>query len=179
VAANHPATANVKSYPNVSLSPQKAIRAINSYTSSFDVTVPGNGFWETAYDIWVKGSTPTRTEIMLWMNTSGPVQPHASATGPSGPVADQTNVVVGGHTWNVYFANTVSHDVVSFVRTSNTNSNSVDILAILLWLVANNNTAYGVFTASWTLDQVQFGFQITSDGSTQAFVTNSFSVTSS
>jgi hypothetical protein len=55
---------------------------------------------------------------------------------------------------------------------------SVDIKAILQWIIANNSTKYGAFTASWTLDQVQFGYKITSDGSTQAFVTNSFSVTS-
>jgi len=48
---------------------------------------------------------------------------------------------------------------------------------ILTWLTGNH-TAHGVFTSSWTLDLVQFGFEITSDGSTQAFVTNSYSVTS-
>jgi hypothetical protein len=92
-----------------------------------------------------------------------------------GAVADRTNVLVGGHNWNVHF---VSASLVSLVRTSSTSSGSVDILAILSWLIANNNTGKGVFDASWSLDQVQFGFQITSDGSPQAFVTNSFSVTS-
>jgi hypothetical protein len=55
----------------------------------------------------------------------------------------------------------------------------VDIQAILLWVVANNTTQYGVFTTSSTLDQLQFGFEITSDGSPQAFMNSSFSVTSS
>jgi len=56
----------------------------------------------------------------------------------------------------------------------------VDIKAILLWIIANPPPQYGVFTSNWTLDQVQFGFQITSDvNSTQAFVTNSYSTTSS
>ena len=93
--------------------------------------------------------------------------------GPA-PVADRTTVLVGGHTWDVYFAN----NNVTLVRTSNTNSGSVDILAILRWIIANNDTGRGVFTANWTLDQVQFGFNITSDVGTQAFMTNNFSITS-
>jgi hypothetical protein len=185
VAANQPANpSNIKSYANVSLMPNKAIKAINSFNSSFDVNVPSSGSWETAYDIFVKNNaivaTSPRTEIMLWMNQNGPVQPYASAGSPSSPVADQTNVTVGGHTWNVYSGMTGGHDIVTFVRTSNTESGSVDIKAILLWLIANPPPQYGVFTANWSLDQVQFGFQITSNAnSTQAFVTNSYSVTSS
>jgi hypothetical protein len=180
VAANHPTTANIKSYPNISSFPQKAISAFNSYTSAFDVTVPSSGSWETSYDIFVKNNTtlpPAQSvEVMLWMNKNGPVQPIASVTGSAGPVADQTNVSVGGHTWNVYSGNS-GGDIVTFVRTSNTTSGSVNIKDILTWLTGNH-TARGVFTSSWTLDLVQFGFEITSDGSTQAFVTNSYSVTS-
>ena len=165
VAANHPTGTNIKSFPNISASPQEAISTIKSYVSSFDVTVPSSGSWETVYVIWVKGNAGARIEISLSMNQN--LLP--------GAVADRTNVLVGGHNWNVHF---VSASLVSLVRTSSTSSGSVDILAILSWLIANNNTGKGVFDASWSLDQVQFGFQITSDGSPQAFVTNSFSVTS-
>jgi hypothetical protein len=180
VAANHPNSSGIKSYPNISLSPAKAISAIGTYTSGFNVTVPSSGAYETTYDVWVKGTGSTRIEIMLWMNYTGAVGPIASSYDSNGkPVADKANVTVGGHTWNVYFGTNGSNDVVSFVRTSNTDSGTVDIKAILLWIIANDTTQYAVFTTSWTLDQVQFGFEITSDGSTQAFVTNSFSVTSS
>jgi len=176
VAANHPATTNIKSYPNISLSPQETINAIASYTSSFDVTVPSSGSWATAYNIWVKGNTPARTQISLWVNLNGAMQPTSAVGGGPAPVADRTNVLVGGHAWDVYFGNNGN---TTLVRTSDTNSGSVDILAILRWIIANNNTGRGVFTANWTLDEVQFGFDITSNAGTQAFVTNSFSVTSS
>jgi hypothetical protein len=166
VAANHPTGTTIRSFPNISVSPQKAIGTLNSYVSNFDVTVPSSGSWETVYVIWVKGNTGARVEISLSMNQN--LLP--------GEVADRTNVLVGGHTWNVHF---VSASLVALVRTSSTSSGSVDILSILSWLIANNSTGKGVFTTSWTLDQLQFGFQITSDGSPQAFVTNSFSVTSS
>jgi hypothetical protein len=173
VAANHPNTLNIKSFPNVSLSPQTAINAINSYTSSFDVTVPSSGSWATAYNLWIKGNMPGRTQISLWMNQNGAMQPTSTVAGGPTPVPDQTSVHVGDHVWDVYFGASIT-----FVRTTDTNSGSVDILAILRWIIANYNTGRGGIRDNWTLDQVQFGFDITSDGSTQAFVTNSFSVTS-
>jgi len=173
VAANHPATAGVKAFPNVTVTPQKAISAIASYTSSFDVTLPSSGSWDTTYTLALKSTNLAHAEIGIWMNSNGSVQPTGSAP-------DRTKVLVGGHVWNVYFSKYGSNDeIISFVRTQNTNSGTVDILAILLWIITNNDTSYGSIAASWTFDRLQFGFEITSDGSTQAFVTNSFSVTSS
>jgi hypothetical protein len=56
----------------------------------------------------------------------------------------------------------------------------VDVKGILDWLIANNTTQYGQFDNTWTLDQVQWGFEISGDGgATQAFINNSFSVSSS
>jgi hypothetical protein len=178
LASQHPTTSGIKSYPNVSLSPQKAISSFNTYTSSFEVIVPNGGAYETAYDLWVKGATSARIEIMLWMTYRGGVQPIAKAYDGSGAVADVTNVTVGGHTWNVYYGSNGANDVASFLRTSTTSSGTVDIKAILAWLIANNTSSYAKFDASYTLDQVQFGHEITSDGATQAYVTKSFSVTS-
>jgi hypothetical protein len=51
----------------------------------------------------------------------------------------------------------------------------VDVKAVLDWIINDRRS----FTGSSALDQVQFGFEITSDGSTQSFVVNSFSVSSS
>ncbi|HWP06322.1 MAG TPA: hypothetical protein VNN72_11290 [Polyangiaceae bacterium] len=178
VAAKHPNTSGIKSYPNVSLSPQKAISSINTYTSSFDVIMPTGGAYDTAYDLWVKGTTSARIEIMLWVTFQGGVQPIAKSYDASGAVADAKNVTVGGHTWNVFYGSNGANDVASFVRTSITSSGSVDIKAILSWLIANNHSSYAVFTDSYTLDQVQFGTEISSDSGTGAYVTKSFAVTS-
>ncbi len=173
VAANHPNTGGIKSYANISFSPGKAISAVNAYSSSFDVVVPSSGSWETAYDVWVKNGN--RIEIMLWMNQSGAVGPIATKYDGSGKaVPDVSNVNVGGHTWNVYYGTNGSNDVVSLIRTANTNSGTVDIKAILNWIISNK----GSFNTSWTLDQVQFGFEITSDATPQSFVVNRFSVSS-
>jgi hypothetical protein len=48
-------------------------------------------------------------------------------------------------------------------------------LAITNWIITNKKS----FNSSWTLDQVQFGPEIVSDGAVQSFVVNSFSVSSS
>jgi hypothetical protein len=170
VAANHPSGGGVKSYPNISYSPAKAISAINTYTSSFDLTVPSSGAWEVAYDYWVKNGS-TVIEIMLWVNyTQGKVFPASSTSNPA-----VSNVNVGGHTWNVYYGAYGGHDVVSLLRTTNANSGTVDIMAITNWIITNKKS----FTTSWTLDQFQFGFEIVSDGAVQSFICNSFSVSSS
>jgi hypothetical protein len=172
VTANHPNTGGVKSYPNISVSPKTVVSAINTYTSSFDITVPTGGSWEAAYDIWVRPAAGgTRIEIMLWMYKTGGVGPISTGAG--------TPATVGGHSWNVYYGSNGGNDVVSFLRTSNTTSGTVDVKAILDWIIANDKTQYGAFTSSATLDQVQWGFEISGDGSAQAFVNNSFSVTSS
>jgi hypothetical protein len=167
--ANHPNTSGVKSYPNISFSPKQALSDINSYSSSFQVTVPTDGAWETTYDIWVKDSNSTRIEIMLWMNKNGPVYPASPSPTPAVP-----SVTTGGHTWNVYYGAFGGNQVVTLIRTTNTTSATVDIKDILDWIIAN----HGSFDSSWTLDQVQFGFEIVSNGSVQDFLVNSFSVSS-
>ena len=170
VAANHPSGGNVKSYPNISLSPGKAISAFNTYTSSFEITVPSGGAWEVAYDIWVRNGS-TEIEIMLWMNfTQGNVFPASSTTDPA-----VSSVTTGGHTWNVYYGGYGGHDVISLLRTTNTTSATVDIKDIFDWLITNK----GTFDSSWTLYQVQFWPEIVSDGGVQSFVVNNYSVSSS
>jgi hypothetical protein len=167
---NQPNTAGVKSYPNISLSPGKAISALNTYTSSFDITVPSGGAWAAAYDIRLKKNL-SQLEVMVWVNyTQGNVLPISSTPAPVIP-----NVTIGGHAWNAYFGQAGEPGVISLLRTTNTNSATVDIKAILNWLIVNQ----GSFNSSWTLDQVQFGFEIVSDGSVQSFTCNSFSTTSS
>jgi hypothetical protein len=168
VAANHPSGGNVKAYPNVSYSPNKVISSIKTYTSSFDISVPTSGAWEIAYDFWVKNGS-TEIEIMLWVNyTQGKVFPAASG----GPAV--SNVNVGGHPWNVYYGAFGGHDVVSLLRTTNASSGTVDIVAIMNWIIANKKS----FTTSWTLSQFQFGYEIVSDSGVQAFICNNFSVSS-
>jgi hypothetical protein len=180
-ASNHPQTGGVKSYPNIGYSPKLLLSGIKTYTSSFDITVPGNvGTWEAAYDIWLRtpGGGNTRIEIMIWMYTY--------QAGPISSVVASTKPTIGDYTWTVHYGSNGSNATISFVNTSpstgktaNVTSGTVDVKAMLDWLIANNTTQYGIFDDTWTLDQVQWGWEISGDGgSTQEFINNCFSVSS-
>jgi Glycosyl hydrolase family 12 len=162
VTANHPNTGGVKSYPNATKYVGKTLSSLSSVKSSFNVSVPGSGAYETAYDIWDSNNAH---EIMLWMNKTGAVGPLGSSVG---------NVTIGGHTWTLYSGSNGSNAVYSFVRTSNTSSGTVDILAIMNYL---RNTKGWI--GNVTLGNVQFGYEITSSSGGLTFTTNSFSVSSS
>ncbi len=163
VNANFPETSGVKSYPNASLDlTGKTISTLGSCTSSFNVTVPSTGSYETAYDIWVP------SEIMIWMNKNGAVGPIAASWNSDGtPVISAANVTVGGHTWDVYHGGA---NVVSFVRQGNITSGSVDILALLNWTKSQGWIGDG------PLGKFQFGFEDTSAPGGLTFTTNSYSI---
>ncbi|WP_310551952.1 GH12 family glycosyl hydrolase domain-containing protein [Paenibacillus glufosinatiresistens] len=170
VWAQHPSTGGIKSYPNSTREINLKLSALKSVTSSFNVSVPTSGAaYESAYDIWA--GTNNAYEIMLWMNYYGGVKPIAENWSAAGdPVAAYTNVSVGGHTWNVYKGSNGSNAVYSFVRTSNTNSGTVDVLAIMNWIKGKG------WFSDVTLNRVQFGYEITSSPAGLNFTTNSYSV---
>lgn len=161
VWANHPNTGGVKAYPNVTKYVGKQVSQLGSVSSSFNVTVPGSGSYNTSYDIW---DTNHAYEIMLWVNKTG-------AVGPIG--SKQVTTSVGGHTWDVYRGSNGSNQVFSFLRTGNTSSGTVDIKAVLNWLRSNN------WMGDVTLGDVQFGWEITSSSGGLDFTTNSYSVSAS
>jgi hypothetical protein len=161
VWSNQPNTGGVKSYPHSAKAINKRLSALGSVRSNFNVTRPGSGAYETAYDIW---SNNNAYETMLWMNKTGAVGPLGSSQG---------SATVGGQSWTVYKGSNGSNAVFSFVRTSNTNSGSVDILAVLKWIQSKG------WTGDVTLGEVQFGFEITSASGGLNFTCNSYSVSSS
>jgi hypothetical protein len=161
VWSNQPNTGGVKSYPHSGRSIGQTLSALHSVQSSFNVSVPGSGSYETAYDIWAGNYA---FEIMLWMNKTG-------AVGPIG--SQQATATVGGHSWAVYRGSNGSNQVFSFVRQGNTSAGSVDIKAVFAWLQSNG------WMGGAVLNEVQFGFEITSSSGGLNFVSNSFSVSSS
>lgn len=167
VWADHPNTGGIKSYPNSTRFVNARLSELSSLTSNFNVSVPNNGAYVTAYDIWADNHA---YEIMLWMNHHGAVKPISYNWDANGePVPVQTNLSLGGHTWNVYRGTNGANEVFSFVRTSNTNSGHVDILAVMNWI--QQQGWYGDVSVS----EVQFGYEITSSAGGLDFITNSFS----
>ncbi|MEU8261641.1 cellulose binding domain-containing protein [Micromonospora sp. NPDC048999] len=167
VVANHPRTSGVKSYPHTGRTLNRTLSSLSSVSSSFNVTVPSGGDYATAYDIWANNHA---YEVMIWANQAGAVGPIASSYDGNGAVPDARNVNVGGHTWNVFRGSNGSNAVFSFVRTSVTNSGTVDVLAIMRWLR----------TQGWwgdvTVGDIQFGFELTGTAGQSSFVSNSFSL---
>lgn len=168
VVANHPNTSGIKSYPNVEMKTSVNVDSLGALTSTFAVTRPSVGAYASTYDIWFDNYS---YEVMLWMNKTGAVGPIAQAWDANGnPIADFSNVSVGGHTWNVYRGSNGANAVFSFVRTTNTNSGTVDIAAIARWIKARG------WFGNANLHSVQFGFEITSSGGNQTYSVTNFSV---
>ena len=171
VDANHTG-GGIKSYPNVEKQLSYNVDNMPAISSTFAVTRPTGGAYSSTYDIWYNNYA---YEIMLWMNYTGALGPISYNYGCSGypstacPVV--TNVTVGGHTWNVYRGNNGGNEVFSFLRTSNTNSGTVDIKAISQWLRTNG------WFGNVNMHSVQFGFEITSTSGNQRYSVTNFNVT--
>ncbi len=154
----------IKSYPNVDLQVDYDVADLPDITSTYAVTVPSSGSYNSAYDIWYDNYA---YEIMLWMNWNGDVGPIAydySCT--NGACSTVENLTVGGHTWDVYQGSNGSNIVYSFLRTSNSTSGTVDITAISEWLYNN-----GWFD-NVNLHTIQFGFEITAASETDFIVSD-------
>ncbi|MEE1799570.1 hypothetical protein ACIQVO_01010 [Streptomyces sp. NPDC101062] len=162
VWANHPNTGGIKSYPNAKKVIGKPLNSLSSLRSSYNVTVPSSGAYNTSYDIW---DSNYDYEIMLWMNYRG-------AVGPLG--TSQGSLTLGGHSWTVYKGSNGSNEVFSFLRTSNSTSGTVDVLPILKWIKDTKG-----WWGNVTVGDVQFGYEITSSSGGLDFTTNSFSVSGS
>ncbi|MFD5074576.1 hypothetical protein [Streptomyces sp. NPDC058371] len=161
VWANHPNTGGIKSYPNSKKVINKSITSLSSLTSSYDVSVPSSGAYNTSYDIW---DTAYDYEIMLWVNYNG-------AVGPLG--SHQGNVSLGGHTWAVYKGDNGANQVFSFLRTSDSSSGTVNILPVLKWIKDTKG-----WMGNETIGDVQFGYEITSSSGGLNFTTNNLTVSS-
>ena len=136
-------------------------------TTSWSTTQPGSGAYDVAYDIWFN-QTPTTTgqpngtELMVWLNHAGGVQPFGSQVA--------TNVSIGGHTYNVWYGAQSTWDTVSYVMTSGTTSvSNLDVGTL-----AQDMVSRGYTQSSWYLIDVEAGFELWQGGA--GLATNSFSV---
>jgi Glycosyl hydrolase family 12/Ricin-type beta-trefoil lectin domain len=140
---------------------------LGSATSSWSTAQPSSGAYDVAYDIWFN-STPTTsgqpdgTEVMVWINSRGGVQPFGSQTGT-------TNAA--GMTWNVWTGRQTSWNIISYVLNPGATSvSNLDLKALF-----NDAVARGSINPAHYLIDVEAGFEIWQGG--QGLGTNSFSVT--
>ncbi|QMU73907.1 cellulose-binding protein [Streptacidiphilus sp. P02-A3a] len=134
-------------------------------TSSWSTVQPASGAYDVAYDIWIN-STPTTsgqpdgTEIMVWLNSRGGVQPFGSQTGTS---------TAAGYNWNVWTGQQTSWKIISYVlQGGGTSFSNLDVKALIDDAVARGS----VNPANYLID-AEAGFEIWQGG--QGLATNSFS----
>jgi cellulose 1,4-beta-cellobiosidase len=136
-------------------------------TTSWSTSQPGGSSdYDVAYDIWFNrtpttGGQPNGTELMIWLNHNGPVQPFGSQVA--------SNVTIGGRSYNVWFG-TQAWKTVSYTMTSGATSVShLDLQALVADAVSR-----GYINTSWYLIDVEAGFELWQGGA--GLATNSFSV---
>jgi len=129
---------------------------IASATTSVSITQPSGSANDAAYDIWFNQTSttsgqPNGTEIMIWLNHQGSIQPFGSQ------VATET---IDGVSWNVWTGNQSSWKIVSYVAASPlTSVSSLNLLPFFADAVSR-----GSLESSWWLIDVEFGFEIWTGG---------------
>jgi Glycosyl hydrolase family 12 len=136
-------------------------------TTSWSTAQPGgSNDYDVAYDIWFNQTPTTKgqpdgTELMIWLNHNGPVQPFGSQVA--------RNVSIGGRGYNVWFGRQ-GWNTLSYTMTTGTNSvSNLDLQAIVADAVSR-----GYISRSWYLIDVEAGFELWQGGT--GLATNSFSV---
>jgi cellulose 1,4-beta-cellobiosidase len=121
----------------------------------------GSSVYDVAYDIWFNRTAttagqPNCTEIMVWLNYNGPVQPFGST------VASGVNVGGTGHT--AWEGGQSSWDTVGYVMNSPTSSvGNLDIA-----LSARDAVSRGYLSNSCCLIDVEAGFELWQGGAVPA-----------
>ncbi|MEC3996562.1 cellulose binding domain-containing protein [Actinacidiphila sp. DG2A-62] len=125
------------------------LSAIGSAPTSISYSYVSNAIYDAAYDIWLdptaKKDGVNQTEIMVWFNHVGSIQPVGSKVGTAS---------VAGRSWDVWTGNNGSNNVISFVAPSAIGSWSFDVKAF-----ANEAINRGLAQNSWYLTSVQAGFE--------------------
>ncbi|HEX5404888.1 MAG TPA: cellulose binding domain-containing protein [Pseudonocardiaceae bacterium] len=134
-------------------------------TSSWSTTQPASGAYDVAYDIWFN-STPTTpgqpngTELMIWLNSRGGVQPFGGQTGTAN---------IDGDNWNVWTGQQTSWKIISYVlNPGGTSFTNLNIKALI-----DDAVARGSLNSAHYLIDAEAGFEIWQGG--QGLATNSFS----
>jgi hypothetical protein len=139
---------------------------ISSATTSVSLTQPSGYNNDAAYDIWFNQTSttsgqPNGTEIMIWLNHQGSIQPFGSQTG---------SATINGANYEVWTGNQNSWKIVSYVASSPVAS--VTNLNLLPFF--EDSVSRGSLEPSWWLIDVEFGFEIWSGG--QGLAVPNFSV---
>jgi Glycosyl hydrolase family 12/Cellulose binding domain len=138
--------------------------------SNWSTTQPGQGLYDVSYDIWFNQTPATTelrpdcTELMVWLNHTGSVQPFGSLVA--------NDVQIGGIDYDVWNGQQTDWNTVSYeMDTGHDSVHDLDIGAL-----AQDAVSRGFLSSSCYLLDVEAGFELWQGGA--GLATNSFSVTS-
>ena len=134
-------------------------------TTTWETTQPASGDYDVAYDIWFNqtpatSGQPDGTELMIWLNHDGPVQPFGSQ------VATAT---IAGRAYDVWFGKQAWNTVSYSMTEPATSVSDLDIGKIVADAVGR-----GYISSSWYLIDVEAGFELWRGGA--GLATDAFSV---
>ncbi|MEU7277914.1 cellulose binding domain-containing protein [Streptomyces sp. NPDC045431] len=164
---SYPSVFNGCHYTNCSPGTNLPLRvsAIDNAPTSISYGYVADAVYNASYDIWLDPTPRTdgvnRTEIMIWFNRVGPINPVGSRVGTA---------TVAGRGWEVWTGNNGANDVISFVAPSAISSWSFDVMDFIDQAVAR-----GLAQPSWYVTSVQAGFEPWQNGA--GLRVNSFSST--
>jgi hypothetical protein len=139
------------------------VSQLASATSSWSTEQPASGAYDVAYDLWTN-STPTTTgqpdgtEIMIWLNERGGVQPSGEGTSSA-----------AGHNWDVWTAQRPSWKTICyFLQGGGKSFSGLDVKALI-----DDAVRRGSVNPAHYLVDAEAGFEIWQGG--QGLATDSFS----
>jgi hypothetical protein len=138
-----------------------------SATTSWNTTQVGSGAYDVAYDLWFN-STPTTTgqpdgtEVMIWMNSRGGVQPFGSKAATAN---------LAGKQWDVWIGQQAGWKIISYVLIPGATSfANLDTKALI-----DDAVSRGSINPAHYLIDAEAGFEVWQGG--QGLASNSFSFT--
>src|SRR5450759_975269 len=141
------------------------VSKLTSATTSWSTTQVGSGAYDVAYDLWFN-TTPTTsgqpdgTEVMIWLNSRGGVQPFGSRT---------ASASIAGLNWDVWTGQQSAWKIISYVlNPGGTSLSNLNVLALIQDAVSRGS----INSAHYLID-AEAGFEIWQGG--QGLGSNSFS----
>jgi hypothetical protein len=136
-------------------------------TTNWSTSQPSSGTYNVAYDIWFNkkpraSGQPDCTELMVWLNHTGGVEPFGSQIA--------MGVSLGGHTYDVWGGPQHWGKTITYLMTTPATS----VTGLDVGVLAQNAASRGYLPRSCYLIDVEAGFELWQSGT--GLATRSFSV---
>ncbi|KAF9223165.1 glycoside hydrolase family 12 protein [Gyrodon lividus] len=166
---------SIKSFSNINKGVDRRLSAISSMPTTWNWSQASTGtvVADVAYDMYTSHTAGgfNVNEIMIWLANfnAGPISSQYDSSGQ--PVPIESNLSLGGYTWNLYLGSNGANQVYSFLPTGEAlTSFSADLYPFLSYLVESQG-----ISSSQYLTIVQAGTEATSGSAT--LTTSAYSLT--